>query len=217
MVIVNLVVDSSKKLTELRYDMLKKVKEALIQCLFIMQIGHTFLLGTRYSKAFNICYKNAENSNDLTWMGCFGIGVTRLVATCLEQMSSENNVKLPVEIAPYLGVVIPQKEGHRFDETLQVAERIAHQLSKLSNSDDFLFDDRHHLSIGKRLNDSHGSGIPLAIVAGKTALGETPMVEVYWRPGGASNSKYEKPLLTVSESDLLYQLRKLFQTVGVNI
>ena len=158
-------------------------------------------MGDKYSSKFDVRFKGALNDG-VAFMGCYGIGISRLVSACVEQLGSETKIYLPTCITPYLGVIIPQKEGHRFSESLEVAERIEKRFLKLQNRQDFLFDDRHSLSIGKRLKECQSMGIPLAIVAGKTALEDEPKVEVYWR-------NFSKPLYICPENDLMQRVQSL--------
>jgi len=112
-------------------------------------------------------------------MGCFGIGVTRLLAASIEVLSSEGQLRWPPPIAPYQVMIIPQKEGYGFERTLSCAEQLASDLSSVpSLHGDVVMDDRHKLSIGRRLKAANCSGYPWAVVVGKQALEEPARYEL---------------------------------------
>ena len=73
------------------------------------QVGHTFLLGDKYSKALNANYIANDGSRNVCQMGCYGIGVSRILAASVEVLSSENEIRWPNSIAPYSVCVIGPK------------------------------------------------------------------------------------------------------------
>ena len=75
----------------------------------IFQVGHTFLLGTRYSKPLDATFLESKNKKELLVMGCYGLGISRVLASALEVSSSEMELRWPVEIAPYTVCIIPPK------------------------------------------------------------------------------------------------------------
>lgn len=64
-------------------------------------MGHTFFLGTKYSQVLNAHYQNESGKRELLQMGCFGIGVSRLLAATVEVLAHGGNIRWPWEIVPY--------------------------------------------------------------------------------------------------------------------
>lgn len=126
-----------------------------------IEIGHTFILGDRYTKYFNF------NSN-LT-MGCYGIGVSRLIQACVES----NNVdkiypNWPLDIAPFSVGIVPAKLGSKEEEKSQILVKyLTDMLDGSIFKDDVLVDDRTWMTIGSRLIDSKLDGVPFVLVLGK--------------------------------------------------
>lgn len=76
---------------------------------YLQQIGHAFLLGTKYTQPLKTMYITADNESVLMEMGCYGIGVSRLLAAALEVSSTDKELRWPVSIAPYLLSILPPK------------------------------------------------------------------------------------------------------------
>ena len=66
-----------------------------------IEVGHVFKLGTKYSKALNATYLDADGKEQIIFMGCYGIGISRTVAACIEQNHDENGIIFPLPIAPF--------------------------------------------------------------------------------------------------------------------
>lgn len=75
----------------------------------ILQVGHTFYLGDKYSKSLNANYLDLHNKHQTLQMGSYGIGVSRLLAASLECLSLEQELRWPDTIAPYNVAIIPPK------------------------------------------------------------------------------------------------------------
>lgn len=169
-----------------------------------IEIAHAFLLGTKYSEVFEATCKHKDNSCSPLVMGCYGIGITRLIAASLEYFSSDSFIKWPRLIAPYQVMVIPQKKGFCFTETLLLAEGIQKDILNLPNMHyEAVLDDRHDLSIGRRLQYAMSLGYPYALVVGKEALQEEPLFEL------VSNYQSKRTSTLHSKSDLLKVLSKV--------
>ena len=76
---------------------------------FPQQVGHTFLLGTKYSQVLNAFFSSDDGSRTLCQMGCYGLGISRIVAAAVEVMSNENEIRWPNAIAPFSVCVIAPK------------------------------------------------------------------------------------------------------------
>lgn len=145
-----------------------------------MEIGHTFLLGDKYSKTLGATFlaDNGKPSNMI--MGCYGIGVTRMVAASLECLSTENELKWPTLLAPFDVCIIPPKEGSKEEEAgRRLQNELENQLYKVFPEKEVMVDDRNTLTIGKRLMDSKRMGYPIVIVIGGKSADSVPTVEFH--------------------------------------
>ncbi|NXK85971.1 SYPM protein, partial [Formicarius rufipectus] len=147
-----------------------------------IEVGHTFLLGTKYSSVSNAVFSSPENKPQLAQMGCYGLGVSRILAASIEVLSTEDNIRWPSLIAPYQLCFIPPKRGSREEEEggvrlEQVYDDLAEALPHLAS--DSVLDDRTQLTIGKRLKDAKKLGYPYVVIAGKRACEDPPIFEVW--------------------------------------
>lgn len=145
-----------------------------------IEVGHTFYLGKKYSKVFNATFTNAQNKLSIAEMGCYGLGVTRILAAAIEVMSTEEEIRWPGLLAPYQVCVLPPKKGSKMDEVAVLAEDLVHILGEALPRlrGEVVLDDRTHMTIGKRLKDASRLGYPYVIVVGQSASEETPRFEV---------------------------------------
>lgn len=151
-----------------------------------IEVGHTFYLGTKYSHTFNATFNNTLNKPALTEMGCFGLGVTRILASAIEVMSTEEGIRWPGLIAPYQVCVIPPKRGSKVDEISGMAEELVHSLVETVPSlrNEVVLDDRTQMTIGKRLKDASRLGYPYVVVVGQKAAEYPPRFEVICNHSG---------------------------------
>ncbi len=143
-----------------------------------IEAGHIFALGTHYSEAMKAEFLDADGASKPIVMGCYGIGVSRLVASVVEQLHDDDGLVWPRELAPYPVVVTPLGKG----EPVEVAERIYEQLRE--RGVDVLLDDRSERP-GVKLKDAELLGIPLSLRVGKRGLKEGK-VELKARRGGGT-------------------------------
>ena len=142
-----------------------------------IEIGHTFLLGDKYSVALGATFaktKQDEQMQSPFEMGCYGIGITRLLGAIAEVWSDDNGLVWPPSIAPYETCVMPVKLSHK-------AAAVALASSRGHNT---VIDDRTHLSFGSRMRDAELVGYPEIIVIGQRWDVEQK-VEVHTRRNGA--------------------------------
>lgn len=126
--------------------------------------GHIFILGTKYSAAMGAEYSDESQTKKPIVMGCYGIGVSRLVATAIEQNHDENGIKWPMSIAPYhVELVTIGKE----EAVVAEGRRIYDELGKLGV--EVLWDDRDERP-GVKFKDADLLGIPLRLTVGAKAL-----------------------------------------------
>ncbi|KAM3876336.1 putative proline--tRNA ligase, mitochondrial [Diretmus argenteus] len=151
-----------------------------------IEVGHTFYLGTKYSNIFNANFNNPQNKPTITEMGCFGLGVTRILAAAIEVMSTEEGIRWPGLLAPYQVCVLPPKKGSKVDEVAGLAEELVHTLGETLPHlrGEVVLDDRTLMTIGKRLKDASRLGYPYVVVVGQDALEETPRFEVICQQTG---------------------------------
>ncbi|XP_069009285.1 probable proline--tRNA ligase, mitochondrial [Embiotoca jacksoni] len=145
-----------------------------------IEVGHTFYLGRKYSHIFKATFSNAQNKPSVAEMGCYGLGVTRILAAAIEVMSTEEGIRWPGLIAPYQVCVLPPKKGSKVDEAAILAEELVHSLGDALPRlrGEVVLDDRTQMTIGKRLKDASRLGYPYIVVVGQAALEETPRFEV---------------------------------------
>jgi len=143
-----------------------------------IEVGHVFKLGTKYSKALNATYLDANGREQIIFMGCYGIGIGRTVAAAIEQNHDENGIIFPIPIAPFhcSVVAVNTKDAG----VMSAAEEIYLCLEKLGV--EVLFDDRDERP-GVKFKDNDLIGIPLRIVVGSKGLAEGK-VEVKVRSTG---------------------------------
>lgn len=127
-----------------------------------IEVGNIFKLGTKYSKSMNAKYIDMQSQEQQIVMGCYGIGVGRLMATVIEVLSSEKRIIWPKNIAPFVVELIGiYKETDR--EIIKKCEEIYHTL--VLNNIEVLYDDRM-TSAGIKLNDADLIGSPVRIIVG---------------------------------------------------
>lgn len=140
-----------------------------------IEVGHVFKLGTKYSEALGAEFLDEHEQRHPMIMGCYGIGVNRIIAAAAETMHDENGLVWPVNIAPYSALVIPLNMDDA--DVLSTAERIYNALSQAGV--DVLLDDRSARP-GFKFKDADLIGIPLRIVIGGRGL-KDGVVEIKWR------------------------------------
>lgn len=143
-----------------------------------IEIGHIFKLGTRYSEAMGLNVADATGQPCPVIMGCYGIGVSRMIPTMLEQSHDERGIIWPRSVAPYDVVVIPVQ----YDDpaSRQKADEVYAKLQERGLS--VLLDDRD-LSAGHKFNDANLLGFPLKLIIGPKSL-KQGIVECEWRRSG---------------------------------
>lgn len=142
-----------------------------------IEVGHVFKLGTKYSEAMGATFLDENGKEHPMIMGCYGIGVTRLVAAIIEQNHDDKGIIWPTTVSPFdihLITVNPKDE-----EQKALGEKLYEQLQ--AKRYDVLFDDRQERP-GVKFNDADLLGIPVRITVGKKA--SEGIVEVKLRKTG---------------------------------
>ena len=143
-----------------------------------IEIGNIFQLGTKYSEAMNCNFQDESGVQRPVIMGCYGIGIGRLLACLAEEYNDESGLKLPITVAPYdVHLVSLVKDT-------EIAEKIYQEL--LDSGIDVLYDDRKE-SAGVKFADADLIGVPIRITLGNRSLKEKK-VEVKLRATGETTS-----------------------------
>ena len=128
-----------------------------------VELGNNFQLGTKYAESMNLYFKDADGTDKPYYMGCYGIGLGRIIATIIENNIIKDNDKikgfsLPLNVAPYKMQIIYKdtKENVAFDLYNYFNER------KINT----IIDDREGYSIGSRIKDAYILGTPYVIIIG---------------------------------------------------
>lgn len=141
-----------------------------------IEVGHVFQLRTKYSQAMNVTYLDQNGKTQFMEMGCYGIGVTRILGACIEQNNDENGIVFPLNMAPFEVVITPANYTKSEITRLESDNLYSHLKA---NGIDVLLDDRNE-RIGFLLADSELLGIPYRIVIGEKTLA-TGNVELFDR------------------------------------
>jgi prolyl-tRNA synthetase len=140
-----------------------------------IEVGHIFVLGTLYSSKLGANFIDAAGVSHPILMGCYGLGVSRLLASAVEQHNDDKGIIWPVPIAPYHVYLCPlYRDGTKVEETV---ERLYTDLQ--AGGIEVLFDDRKE-SPGVKFNDADLLGIPLRVTISPRTL-EKDSAEVKWR------------------------------------
>jgi len=140
-----------------------------------IEVGHVFKLGTKYSTALSAEFLDENEDKHPMLMGCYGIGINRIVAATAETSHDDNGLIWPLSIAPYQVLVIPLNIGD--PEVMSAAESIYEQLG--NDGVDVLMDDRKARP-GFKFKDADLIGVPLRIIVGGRGLADG-VVELKWR------------------------------------
>ncbi|MDE3207401.1 MAG: proline--tRNA ligase, partial [Pseudomonadota bacterium] len=165
----------SRDLTKITLADIRNVKEGdpspdqkgLLSLCRGIEVGHIFQLGTRYSETMNATFLDETGQSKPLVMGCYGIGISRIVGAAVEQCHDEKGISWPLSMAPFTVTICPI--GFRKNETVRVAaEQLYLDLSALGI--EVLLDDRDERP-GVMFADMELIGIPLRLTLGERHLG----------------------------------------------
>ena len=131
-----------------------------------IEVGHIFQLGQKYSEALNCKVLGEDGRPLVVTMGCYGIGVTRVVASAIEQNFDDKGIIWPDAIAPFEIAIVPMN-AHKSPRTVEAAEALYAELQAAGY--DVLLDDRNERP-GVKFSDLELTGIPHRIVIGEKGL-----------------------------------------------
>ena len=145
-----------------------------------IELGHIFQLGTKYSESMGVNYTNGEGKDALFYMGCYGIGVSRTLATIYENSAVEgkdgkvSGITLPINVAPYLLQIIPKIEN---EEKMAEAEKLYSDLNELEIG--AIIDDRAKATFGAKMKDCKVLGTPyMAVIGDKVEAGHAEVENI---------------------------------------
>jgi prolyl-tRNA synthetase len=161
-----------------------------------IEVGHIFQLGDQYSKAMNTTVLDSNGKAVNPLMGCYGIGITRVVAAAIEQNHDENGIIWPAAIAPYNFSFVAIAKS---DEYKKMADELYSEL--LSEGFEVLYDDRK-AGPGFKFKDADLLGLPLQLVLGERDHKEDGMFEIRIRKTG-EKIKVKKEEISIKIKELL--------------
>jgi len=163
-------------------DLCPKCKGGKLTATRGIEVGHVFMLGTKYSEAMNATFIDSDGKEKPYIMGCYGIGIGRTVAAAIEQNNDENGMIFPKALAPFQVTVLPLKV--KDEEIMTAAEKIYGEL--LEKGYEVIIDDRD-VGPGFKLKDAELIGIPVHIAVGPRTIKEGE-AELKLRKGGVSRN-----------------------------
>ncbi|MCL2484838.1 MAG: proline--tRNA ligase [Endomicrobia bacterium] len=179
-------------------DICPRCKKGKIDFSRGIEIGHTFKLGTKYSDSMKATYLDTNGKENLMVMGCYGIGVTRILAATIEQSHDENGIIWTDNIAPFEVIIVPVNFAD--EKTKEVTQKIYDELT--SKGLDVLIDDRDERA-GIKFKDADLIGIPYRITIGEKNL-VNGNIELKARKDGKDGIKLLKPEEAVAEILKIY-------------
>tara|TARA_X000000368_G_scaffold269167_1_gene213269 strand:+ start:457 stop:1713 length:1257 start_codon:yes stop_codon:yes gene_type:complete len=129
-----------------------------------IEVGHIFKLGDKYSKAMNLSIADVESKICNIEMGCYGIGVSRIIAAAIEQNHDDKGIVWPATIAPFK-IVIIEIDGHKNESVRLYSSELYEKLS--AKGVEVILDDRNS-KLGNKLNDWELIGVPNIAIVGKS-------------------------------------------------
>ncbi|PHM73185.1 proline--tRNA ligase [Xenorhabdus kozodoii] len=152
-----------------------------------IEVGHIFQLGTKYSDALKATVQNEDGHNQVIAMGCYGIGITRIVAAAIEQNHDDRGIIWPDAIAPFQVAILPMNM-HKSYRVKEVAEKLYADLR--ASGIDVILDDRKERP-GVMFADMELIGVPHTLVIGDRNLDNGEIEYKYRRTGDKQMLKLE--------------------------
>ncbi len=160
------VISERADIAEVRHgDTCAQCREGVLEIRRGIELGHTFKLGTKYTApdTMDVTFLDHEGANRRVVMGCYGIGVERLMASAVERWHDDSGIIWPVTIAPFEIIVTTLGKKREVDQTAEEIYRM------LRERWDVLYDDRDE-SPGVKLKDADLLGIPVRVVVSQRGL-----------------------------------------------
>ena len=168
-----------------------------------IEVGHTFLLGDKYSKCFGAKFTSSQGTEVLQ-MGCFGLGVSRILAASLEALSDETHLKWPRKIVPFQIAILAPKENSKESSAMDLVYHLYDQLNHGQEfKNDVIIDDRGHCTVGKKLREAKQTGFTHVILFGKDCVdSQNPTVELY---------TVDQEMVKLPVNQIMYHFESLYQ------
>jgi prolyl-tRNA synthetase len=163
-----------------------------------IEVGHIFQLGTKYSEAMGATVQDQDGKDRVMEMGCYGIGITRIVGAAIEQNHDDNGIIWPAPLAPFDVVLVPINM-HRSDSVREAAEALYGELTDAGL--EVLFDDRN-VRPGVKFADAELLGIPHRLVVSERGLDAGELEYRHRRDEESRNLKREEALKLLKESTI---------------
>jgi len=163
-----------------------------------IEVGHIFQLGTKYSEAMGATVQDGDGKDRAVTMGCYGIGITRIVGAAIEQNHDDNGIIWPEPLAPFDVVLVPINM-HRSDVVREAAEALYEELASLGH--EVLFDDRD-VRPGVKFADAELIGIPHRLVISERGLEANELEYRHRRDEESRNLNREEALNLLKESTI---------------
>jgi len=163
-----------------------------------IEVGHIFQLGTKYSEAMGATVQDSDGKDRAVTMGCYGIGITRIVGAAIEQNHDDNGIIWPEPLAPFDVVLVPINM-HRSDVVREAAEALYKELASLGH--EVLFDDRD-VRPGVKFADAELIGIPHRLVVSERGLEAGELEYRHRRDAESRNLNREEALNLLKENTI---------------
>ncbi|KAJ8943704.1 hypothetical protein NQ314_009677 [Rhamnusium bicolor] len=145
------------------------------------KVGHTFFLGDKYSRPLKANFLSKNAKPEVLQMGCYGLGLSRIVAASIEVLSLEQEMRWPDVLVPYDVIILPPKAGSKEESKAKnIAEKLYADLEEQIPDlrDNILLDDRLSLTIGRRHIDARRVGYRYIIVINQKTSENVPLYEL---------------------------------------
>ena len=159
-----------------------------------IEVGHVFMLGTKYSEAMNATFVDSDGKEKPFIMGCYGIGIGRTVAAAIEQNHDESGMIFPKSLAPFQVTVLPLKI--KDERILAESERIYSELIEAGY--EAIIDDRD-VGPGFKFKDAELIGIPIIVAVGPRTIKDNEAEVKVRKTGDSRNIKLKEVVKEVSE------------------
>lgn len=175
-------------------DKCPKYDEGTLSSTRGIEVGHVFMLGTKYSEAMNATFVDKDGKEKPFIMGCYGIGIGRTVAAAIEQNHDESGMKFPKALAPFEVTVLPLKI--KDEKILKESERIYSELIEAGY--EAIIDDRD-VGPGFKFKDAELIGVPIIVAVGPRTVKEGEAEVKVRKTGDSRNIKLQVVVNEVKE------------------
>ena len=165
-----------------------------------LEVGHIFKLGTKYSSSLGLNFTDQDGKQKPVIMGCYGIGVSRLIAAVIQQNNDADGIIWPMSVSPYKAEVLPVNTENK--EIFSAAKDIYEELKNCGIC--AIIDDRQE-SAGRKFKDADLIGIPICVIVGEENL-KKGLVEIKIRRS--------KEILKVKRQEAFSQIKKLIDDLS---